>query len=29
MEGDPDYDTDDKDMTEAERQNELTLQEYF
>ena len=29
MEGDPDYDTDDKDMTEAERLNELTLQEYF
>jgi hypothetical protein len=29
MPGDTDYDTDDKDMTEAERQNELTLQEYF
>ena len=29
MEGDPDYDTEDKYMTEAEGQNEVTLQEYF
>jgi hypothetical protein len=29
MVGDDDYNTDDKDMTEAELQNELTLQEYF